>query len=516
MKIKFLSCVMLLAITCSAQTMDSKDAMSDAYWALWNEDVQRKIDEDIDRNRKADAVVSVQGAVQGADIRVEQITHDFVFGAHIFNFNQLGTTERNEKYKALYGSLFNSATIPFYWKDFELEPGKPRFATEYRDTEEFWNNCRNPDEQPHWRRPSTDQLVEFCEEKGIRMHGHPLVWGSRRTHFPQWLYEKYATKEEMKHIRPYLDAHNSRKKKSEFSKEVLEKYKNMSTDEFAALIPGFLKNTETLTENRIREIADRYKGRIHSWDVVNESGEDYHNGLIAEGAKMVRGHHRYEIMPGDYPFTAFKLSEKYFPKDVLLNINDYFGQPGYVKQANRLKERGAKVDILGYQMHIFNPKVTKRLAEGDTWTTPNKMWKRLSVLDGANLPIHISEITIPTPGEGEDDQKIQAVVAANFYRLWFSHKNVMGITWWNVVDGCGYPGEPSVSGLFTRDMEPKPSFHALNQLINHDWKTNLTLQADGDGDIQFRGFKGKYRITWKDTNGAHQEKIIDLIEDGTY
>ena len=42
--------------------------------------------------------------------------------------------------------------------------------------------------------------------------------------------------------------------------------------------------------------------------------------------------------------------------------------------------------------------------------------------------------------------------------------------------------------------------HALNELINHEWRTNLTTKAAKDGKIEFRGFKGNYRLSW-DENG---------------
>ena len=86
----------------------------------------------------------------------------------------------------------------------------------------------------------------------------------------------------------------------------------------------------------------------------------------------------------------------------------------------------------------------------------------------------------------------------------------MGITWWNVVDGCGAKNEPTVSGLFRRDMTAKPSYHALNQLINSEWKTNTTVKADENGKVQFRGFKGKYRITYKDKRGKTRTMEYEL------
>jgi len=90
----------------------------------------------------------------------------------------------------------------------------------------------------------------------------------------------------------------------------------------------------------------------------------------------------------------------------------------------------------------------------------------------------------------------------------------MGITWWNVVDDCGAPGEPSVSGLFTRDMEPKPSFYALDNLINHEWKTNMTVKAGENGSLKFRGFKGRYKVSWKDQSGKEQHAEFYLKKDG--
>ncbi len=53
-------------------------------------------------------------------------------------------------------------------------------------------------------------------------------------------------------------------------------------------------------------------------------------------------------------------------------------------------------------------------------------------------------------------------------------------------------------------MQPKPSFHALNNLINNEWKTMITVKAGEDGSVKFRGFKGNYRISWKDKSGKEK------------
>ena len=118
-----------------------RSLMSEAYWKIWNDAEQARIDSDIEKNRKADGAFEID-APDGEAVRVEQLTHDFRFGAHIFNFNQLGKKEYNDAYKSSYGAggLFNQATVSFYWIDHEPTPGAFRFGGDYMDTERYWNS----------------------------------------------------------------------------------------------------------------------------------------------------------------------------------------------------------------------------------------------------------------------------------------------------------------------------------------------------------------------------------------
>ena len=210
------------------------------------------------------------------------------------------------------------------------------------------------------------------------------------------------------------------------------------------------------------------------------------------------------------PYKALKWAEKYFPKDVQLNINDYHRKPAYTAQVNRLRERGCKIDVMGIQMHLFNVKHCQDIANGAKIQTPSQVREYIGWASEAGLPLHLSEITITSPSPDERGFMIQAIITQQLYRLWFSQEKMMGITWWNVVDGCGAKNEPTVSGLFRRDMTAKPSYHALNQLINSEWKTNTTVKADENGKVQFRGFKGKYRITYKDKRGKTRTMEYEL------
>ena len=476
-----------------------KDALlSDGYRALWNDEVQKKIDADIEANRKADGEFQLPASAAGKEIKVEQISHDFIFGAHIFNYEQLGTTERNERYKELYGTLFNSATIAFYWKQLELQEGRLRFEPEWRDSEFFWNNCQQPWLEPHWRRPPTDPVVNFCLSKGIRLHGHTLTWGSNRWQTPDWLIAELPEQ-----FRKNATLQRDPKNGTVLSEALNAPFRNMSAEEMADAMPEYTERLNVLMAKRIMEIAIRYGDKIDSWDVVNESATDFGLKNMIPGSKICKSW--YGPMPGDYTYRSFKIAEGVLPEKAKLNINDYNLSDDYLNQVNDLRQRGCKIDIMGAQMHLFDPQTCQDIADGkSTRQSPEEVLSTMELLGKAGLPIHLSEITITAPGGDRKGEIIQAEIARNLYRLWFSIKPMMGITWWNVVDDCGAPGEPSVSGLFTRNMEPKLSYFALDELINKEWRTNLVCKADNNVKIAFRGFRGNYRLSWQDDNGNIQ------------
>ncbi len=476
----------------TSRKSDKNGYMSDAYWKQWNPAEQARIDRDIEKNRKADGELTVADVAEGTSVKIEQISHHFIFGAHIFNFEQLGSKECNDRYKELFGTLFNSATIAFYWKKFEMQPGRLRFRQEYWDTEEFWNAQARPYDCPHWRRPSTDRVVEFCKSKGIRAHGHVLIWGERRWHHPEWLPD-YMTPQERARWDGFF-----------VGGKLTDEYPRMGLDELESVFAHYADTLRYLYDKRIGDIAAWYGDRIDSWDVVNESVQDDRRGLLVPGRKLCKS--TYGLMPGDYPYRALKSAESHFPAGVKLNINDYIRRPEYAAQVKELLRRGCKIDIMGVQMHLFDPKQCLDIAEGHGTQTPEEVRQYIEWLSEPGLPLHLSEITITSPSDDERGRMIQAIIARNLYRLWFSSPSMMGITWWNVVDNCGAPGEPSTSGMFTRDMQPKPVYHMLDDLINNEWRTRLEVRPDRDGVVRFRGFRGNYRITWTDRQGNTQTR----------
>lgn len=183
------------------------------YQALWNAPaVADRIEAGIKQNRMAAVTVNLKDAagkpVAGAEAAVEQIGHEFLFGANIFLFKGFDTEEKNRRYEDAFVGLFNAASVPLYWKTLEPKQGQIRFEAT---------------SEPIYRRPPPDIVVAFCKAHGLNMNGHTLVWDNTKWAVPTWL-------------------------------------------------PADLKERERLIAKRIGEIAARYGKDIQRWDVVNERG----------------------------------------------------------------------------------------------------------------------------------------------------------------------------------------------------------------------------------------------------
>ncbi len=101
--------------------------------------------------------------------------------------------------------------------------------------------------------------------------------------------------------------------------------------------------------------------------------------------------------------------------------------------------RGCRIDIMGSQMHLFNPQQCLDIADGKRSACDqhaDEVRATMATLAQAGLPIHLSEITITSPGSDERGKEIQAVIARNLYRVWFSIKPMWpsrGGTWWTTA-----------------------------------------------------------------------------------
>jgi GH35 family endo-1,4-beta-xylanase len=435
--------------------LPNPDVMPKEYWHLWNNDVQKAIDERIEKYRKSDAMVFLTDVQPGTEVKIEQISHEFLFGGQIFNFNQLGSKELDDKYKAVFGELLNSATIPFYWEAHEMDRGTVRYETCAEDNPDFWAKSPDPTKERFWRRPATDQIVEFCEQKGIFRHGHTLIYAGAET-MPAWM-------------------------------------KRTADD---------VPEMEKLFESRIRDVAQHYGDRVNRWDVVNESANEVLNPHHPNyDPKNPVGN--FGVLPSDYTYKVFKFADQFFPKDALLSPNDYCMDSNFFNQIAHLRSRGCRIDVIGVQGHLtYPPENCVKVAKGEKLFHPEYFLNLMNEFHKHGLPLHLSETSVMPPTDDEAGREIQANIIRNLYRMWFSWPRMAGITYWDLVDGCCHPKVPQTSGLFTRQMEKKPAYYALDRLINYEWKTNIVQRADKEKvSIPFRGFKGKYKVSWTDNAG---------------
>ena len=96
---------------------------------------------------------------KGAHVRIEQTRHSFLFGCNLFMLNRCRTPAENAAYEKEFADLFNYATLPFYWWQYERDAGHPGYA-------------------------DTDRFIAWCSAHHATMKGHPLAWNEGQ---PRWL-----------------------------------------------------------------------------------------------------------------------------------------------------------------------------------------------------------------------------------------------------------------------------------------------------------------------------------------
>jgi len=127
-----------------------------------DDDLLASAEQRIEQHRKADATVTVVDAagrpVAGAEVRLQQTRHAFLFGANIFNWGRL-PGDLEGPYRERFANFLNFATLAFYWPRYEPRRGQPEHAY-------------------------TEQVARWCREHGIATKGHPLAWNMGD---PRWL-----------------------------------------------------------------------------------------------------------------------------------------------------------------------------------------------------------------------------------------------------------------------------------------------------------------------------------------
>ena len=256
-----------------------------------------------------------------------------------------------------------------------------------------------------------DSIVAFAQQHRMRVHGHTLVW-----HFmpPRWLEEALPTYDSAR--------------------------------------------LENMLRTYIYTVAGHYRGRVSSWDVVNE--------VINQAGDGMRESVYYQTLGSDYPARLFEYARSADP-DVLLFYNDYdlVAKPEKLRtvlaMVDDFQARGIPIDGVGLQMHV------------DLSLPIEQLQTALDELVKRGLRVHLSEVDIKANPTGEADRLTPELAEAQrklmreivrIYRA-LPEENQYAITFWGLRDSdswlntfTDYTQWPL---LFGENYEKKPMYEGF-------------------------------------------------------
>ena len=309
-----------------------------------------------------------------------------------------------------------------------------------------------------------DAFVNFGVSNGMYLVGHTLVWHSQT---PNWVFTGTNP--------PPFAATNRASSAGAADTTTATPGASVATNR-GRFGPGFgryngprASREELLQRMRdhIHTVVGRYKGKIKTWDVVNEAIAD------GDGTNVLRNSLWLEIIGTDFIAKAFQYAHEADP-DAILRYNDY-GLENPVKRRKlitlikSLQEQQVPVHAIGSQAHL------------NVSVTFDTMDQALTEMKALGLPIHITELDVNTAASGqrrtdadiaanasategglvaEGDQR-QADAYAGIFRAFLKHRDsVKVVTFWGVNDAVSWrrQGRPL---LFDGDNRPKPAFTAV-------------------------------------------------------
>ncbi|MDQ0753237.1 endo-1,4-beta-xylanase [Streptomyces africanus] len=234
---------------------------------------------------------------------------------------------------------------------------------------------------------AADQIVNGATARGQRVRGHTLVWHSQ---LPDW-------------VKGIRDANTLR----------------------------------GVMNNHITTVMNRYKGRIHSWDVVNEAFAD-------GGSGQLRGSVFRDVLGTGFLEQAFRTARSADPAAKLCyndynieNWNDAKTQ-GVYRMVRDFKARGVPIDCVGLQSHFG--------AGGP----PGSFQTTLSNFAALGVDVQITELDIAQAPPN---------AYANTVRACMNVARCTGITVWGIRDSDSWrSGENPL--LFDRNGNKKPAYQA--------------------------------------------------------
>ena len=267
-----------------------------------------------------------------------------------------------------------------------------------------------------------DAIVDFARKQGIPIRGHTLVWHNQAA---AWMFTENG---------------------AEVSRAVL----------IARL------------ERYIADVVGHFRGRMLSWDVVNEAYVFGEAGVQTDEDGMRMSAWRRIIGP-EFIEIAFRAAAKADP-DALLFYNDYESQaPKKVaamrKMAQGLRAKGVRIDGIGHQMHCAR-----------AWPPVADVAAAIDAIAADGLQQHVTELDIALNDQvtgtavkavTEELLQAQAQRYSELMTLFMAKRDKLGaVLVWGTDDAhswlLSWPS-PRVEAplLFDAQLRPKPAFFAV-------------------------------------------------------
>lgn len=293
-------------------------------------------------------------------------------------------------------------------------------------------NLASGNDEPALSFASIDPTLEWCQENGMKMRGHTLVW---HTQAPGWFFREGYTDDG-----EYVDKETMSKRMESYIKQLL---------------------THVQTE---------YPGVIYCWDVVNEAVEpesaDPDSYFKCRTKCGQDPNPWYDTIGQGYVELAFTYARKYADKDVLLFYNDYntYQEPkteGIYALCSHLKEKGL-IDGIGMQGYW-----------GIDYPSIDMIKKAMTKFAELGLQIHITELSIGVDAETDAQFKKQAEVYGNVFQMLHDMDqesggpaNITNVTVFGLVDHYR-EGDKTNTRIFNKDYEPKPAFIKIREVMEN-------------------------------------------------
>lgn len=267
-----------------------------------------------------------------------------------------------------------------------------------------WEYVQPERDEFDWSGP--DAVVDFARRHGLDVRGHTLLWHNQQ---PPWLSEGSWTGAELREVmREHTDA-----------------------------------------------LLGRYRGRITTWDVVNEP-------LVDDGPRL-RDNLWHRVLGEDYIAEALRMAHEADP-GARLYINE-FGIEGAGPKADALHalvtdllDRGVPLHGIGFQGHFVHGSVPEDLTE---------QMRRYSDL-GLDVTVSELDVRIPEPA-GQEQLEEQAREYRRVVQACLDVPRCVNVTVWGVSDQHSWIPEwfPGYTAAlpFDGSYRPKPALAGMAQAL---------------------------------------------------